>query len=483
MRKLHIVMVGVVASSCGGGSSTPDGGVDGGFDSTMNDTGADAAPPVDASNDAADGGPTCVMPDAASGTLDLGFSSGVKTIGSGRFFVRAATIDSAGTTYVLGSHTDCFDASAGYAFAIAHLDQSGNVDPNFPPRCLDFSAIDYGFAAAMLPANAPVVAGGSGNGATIGFGSVASVVVDGGANLAFNLTGQLLLPQSTGTPGPPGCPTTDTSTALSTINGIAVSTAGKIALVGSNTVNVCDPNDFAGAGTAGFVLQLNADGTVDSAFNAGQPVKDTTVAGFYGVAYDAAGNIVTVGESPVSSAGLPTSSSTASVRRYTGVGAADGTLEVSATGGMIGRSVVVRPDGSIMVGGSSSLTNFYGPLTVVRLTSALTLDATFNGGNPLVLPLTSDGYQQYSSLSVLCDGTVLAAGAYNSDSGTDPQDMALVKLTAAGAIDTSFGTSGLAIDVIAGAEIPVAVARDPSGRVIVVGRNATPQLVVARFNP
>jgi uncharacterized delta-60 repeat protein len=482
--------VSLLVQCVGDNTVNNDAGPDVSVDNTTPDVGADVHP--DAPGDASDGGPTCILPDAASGTLDLTFNNGTKAVG-GSFLSRAATIATDGSIYVIGSVASCTSTAGQFSFGILHVLQNGSIDPVFAPGnsplCLKFSPLDFGFAAAMLPGNNPLFGGSSGNGASSGFATLVSLTSDAGPNNGFNLNGQELLTAGAGTVVGSGCGNpqlSDTSPTLTTINSIAVSSTGKIAIVGSNAVNVCDPADFVPAGSAGFVLQLNSDGSPDSAFNSGNPLKDSTVAGFYGVTYDSAGNIVTVGQNAAYLAADASVVRTASVRRFTPSATADGSIEVSATGGMIGRSVIVTPDGHVMIGGSSNIQwpTYGGVLTVMRLTSALALDTGFNGGAPLTLaPLTLDAFVQYSSLAVLCNGAVLAAGTWTSDGGTQ-QDLALAKVTPTGALDTTFGTGGIAIDLVSGYQIPVGVAQDPTtGKVVVVGRDTVPHLVIARFNP
>jgi uncharacterized delta-60 repeat protein len=486
MRSRFVVLASpllAVLRCVGDDSTIPDASMDATADTTVMDT----SPPKDGPvGDGGDGGPTCILPDAASGTLDTTFATGLKAFGANHFDTRAATVDSQGTIYVFGSAAICADGGT-FGYAIAHILENGSIDPVFTqngnPLCLAPAPLNIGLTATMLPSNAPLFGGASGNGTTTGYGLLASYTGDASANTGFNLTGTLALPQAAGTTTGGGCGSatiSDTSNAFTTINALAVSSTGKIAVVGSNAVAACGINDFIPTGTAGFVLQLNSDGTTDGAFNSGTPLKDGTVTGYYGVAYDAAGNLVVVGQGFADAS----SSMTTSILRYTSTGGTDGSLQLSATGGIVGRSVTVLADGNIMVAGSSNLTagTYAGPLTIVRLTSGLALDTTFNGGAPLTVPMTFDAYTQYSSLAVLCNGEVLAAGTWHDDAGD--QNLGLARITTAGALDPTFGQGGVTNDPFTGAEIPVGVAQDPTtGKVVVIGRNTTPQLVIARFNP
>lgn len=487
-------------ADCVGDSSTTSDAVDSGAgtDAAQATDGtvfaSDSGGSVDAGTDTgADSGPLCVVPNKAlSGTVDNTFSTGTKVVGAGHFYARAATVDPLGGVYVVGSVIDNDAGGGAWDIAILHILQDGTVDPAFTPnanpRRFHYSLLDFGFAAATLPSGAPIFAGSSSNGTLLGNGTVLSVTDGGAYNAAFNpigaTPGYLPLPSGASTIVGSGCGTaiSDTSSTLTTINGIAAS-ADKIVVVGSNVVNVCDGNRYEPVGTKGFVMLLNKDGSTTGTFNGGSVLLDATVGGFFGVAFDANGNIVTVGQN-VADAGV---NRVASVRRFSPAGAASGTVDITATGGFIGRSIGVLPDGKIVVAGSTQLVDptFGGALIVVRLTSALAIDNTFNGGKPLVTSLGFDAYTQFGSLAILCDGTVLAAGTWTGDvASADPQDLGLAKILGTGVLDNSFGEGGIARSVINGAEIPVGATQDPTtGKVVVIGRDAVPNLVIARFNP
>jgi uncharacterized delta-60 repeat protein len=511
-RKLAVLLLPVMGAlvfalvdcvgdeSVGGGGSLPDGG---GAD-TSSGSMTDGTVPVVDSGGATDagsggdangeGGSSCKVPDPAlSGTLDTTFSTGTKVIGAGHFYARAATTDPSGGVYVVGSVPDNDAGGGDYDIAVLHIFQDGTVDPSFTsnanPLRYHYTHLDFGFGAATLPSGAPIFVGSSGNGASAGNGVVLSVVDSGAYNTAFNPTGAqpglLELPSATGTVVGAGCGNpalSDTSTTLTTINAIAAS-ADKIAIVGSNVVNVCSIQTFVAAGSSGFVMLLNKDGSINGTFNGGAVLQDSTVAGFYGVSFDAAGNVLAIGQN-IADAGA---NRTASVRRYTAAGAAMGSVDVTANGGMIGRSIGVLPDGKVVIAGATEIMDptFAGTLGVMRLTSALAVDSTFNGGKVLEVPLNFDAYLQYSSLAILCDGTVLAAGTWQGDAAApDPQDMGLAKILSSGALDLSFGEGGVTRSIINGAEIPVGAAQDPTtGKVVVIGRDTIPNLVIARFNP
>lgn len=101
-------------------------------------------------------------------------------------------------------------------------------------------------------------------------------------------------------------------------------------------------------------------------------------------------------------------------------------------------SVALQADGKIVVAGHSNYlwsANF----TLVRYTSAGVLDASFGSGGKVITPIgTSEAY--VSSVAIQSDGKIIAAGIYADDPNNF--DIALVRYTTTGALDTSFGTGG-----------------------------------------
>jgi uncharacterized delta-60 repeat protein len=143
-------------------------------------------------------------------------------------------------------------------------------------------------------------------------------------------------------------------------------------------------------------------------------------------------------------------------------------------------SVVVRPDGTINVGGilSSETADSNTVFGVIQVTPTGTLDTSFGKQGMATLPTTTAEKEPFINLSAMTldsSGGLIVAGEAAYPSGITTTIFA-AKFDASGTLDTSFGTDGVS-------EIPVAitytnessvdevtsVAIQPSGRIILTG--------------
>lgn len=123
----------------------------------------------------------------------------------------------------------------------------------------------------------------------------------------------------------------------------------------------------------------------------------------------------------------------------TSFGAGTGKVITSIGGGGWAESVAVQSDGKIVVAGISY--TYYSNLALVRYTSTGELDTTFGGGTGKVTtPLGSDGSGK--SVVVQNDGKIVVAGVYANYRPPNSY-LALVRFTSTGALDTSFGLDGI----------------------------------------
>jgi uncharacterized delta-60 repeat protein len=88
-----------------------------------------------------------------------------------------------------------------------------------------------------------------------------------------------------------------------------------------------------------------------------------------------------------------------------------------------GHSVAVQSDGRIVVAGVSYNASGNADIALVRYTSTGTLDTSFNGTGKVTTPIGS-GYST-SSVAVQSDGKIVVAGSYRNASGNS--DFALVR--------------------------------------------------------
>ncbi|MGE3774466.1 MAG: calcium-binding protein, partial [Gammaproteobacteria bacterium] len=126
---------------------------------------------------------------------------------------------------------------------------------------------------------------------------------------------------------------------------------------------------------------------------------------------------------------------------------ADGTLDTGFGGGDgivttpignvndVGRSVVVQPDGRIVVAGYSRVGS-NDEFALIRYNADGTLDTSFGGGDGIVTTPVGSSHGQGFSVTMQPDGMIVVAGITIGSSF----DFALVRYNADGTLDTSFGS-------------------------------------------
>ena len=240
---------------------------------------------------------------------------------------------------------------------------------------------------------------------------------------------------------------------------------------------------IVGVGTArgaGFferdwgLVRYEADGTLDTTFGSGGMVT-TDFGGDFdwanGLALQPDGKIVVVGvEGDDSGEGRDFA-----VARYN----ADGTLDTGfGSGGTVTtdidgtddiRSLLLQPDGRIVVAGQAS-----NDLALARYNPDGTLDTSFGRGGTVVDGI--EGHQSGDALFPQAGGKILVAG--NSEF-----DLLLARYNADGSLDTSFGRGGFLthdLGVDNGVYDGVAQA---DGKILVVGPMMPLDFALVRFHP
>ncbi|MBK8040216.1 MAG: choice-of-anchor D domain-containing protein [Verrucomicrobiaceae bacterium] len=207
---------------------------------------------------------------------------------------------------------------------------------------------------------------------------------------------------------------------------------GKILIAGAANNGTND--DF-------FALRLNADGTPDASFS-GDGEIIITIGSSTDYCLDAAlqpdGKIVLVGYS------YNGTNDDVAVVRLTTTGVLDTTFDTDGrlttaigTGTDRGYSVVVQPDGGIVVGGYAFMTN--NDFALVRYTPSGALDTTFDTDGKLTTTIGT-GAEQIWQLGLQSDGKIVAAGYANMPSVGD--EFALARYNTNGSLDTTFDTDG-----------------------------------------
>lgn len=212
-----------------------------------------------------------------------------------------------------------------------------------------------------------------------------------------------------------------------------------------------------------FIARVNADGTVDQAFNPGSGPNDAVMA----LALQPDGKIIIGGAFPAYN-GI--------AKKYLARLNADGSLDESFNTGTGPSSwvqnVIVLPDGKIMVAGYFESYNGTPASRIVRLNADGTVDATFSGvtGGPLGTYINRMVPQP--------DGKILIAGNFTAYNGQPIKYIA--RLNADGSLDSGF-------DPGTGADNPIyTVLLQPDGKIIVGGSfttyNGTGRNRIARLN-
>jgi uncharacterized delta-60 repeat protein len=170
---------------------------------------------------------------------------------------------------------------------------------------------------------------------------------------------------------------------------------------------------------------------------------------------------------------------------------ADGSLDTSFAGGagyetlssnlVLMPSVAVQANGHIIVAGGNDES-----IELDRLNPDGSFDSTFgSGGIVAVSPPPNTVYYDGEDVTIQPDGKIVTAGPYQNTT-TGAQDFFVARFNSAdGALDTSFGTGGVAT-VASGSSISastVSLALEPDGRIVVAGSllTSTGGFALARF--
>jgi uncharacterized delta-60 repeat protein len=360
----------------------------------------------------------------------------------------------------------------GGAFAAAKLRPDGSLDPAFgaggvatvafPPATIPGvpdPLTDSRVSAVAVHPDGRIVLAGRAPANQIG---VARLNADGTPDPSFGTNGSLTLQFGQ----------------ISDANAVAVQQDGRIVLAGA-VFN-------GGEGSYDFLaVRLNPNGALDPTFSGDglQTVAfdlgtlKTDVA--RGVAVQPDGRIVLVGEAQLSLVDLSVSlERDFALVRLNPDGSpdptfdGDGRLTFSHKQSDTAAAVALRPDGRVVVGGTTGSSFFLHGLggasfdfAVLRFNADGSLDPTFGAGGLAVIPLedpspTTPGFvNRLNALAVQSTGKVVVAGFNNGL-------MAAARLNPDGTPDGTFGAGGLARPLAGEAQ---AVLAAPLGRIVLAG--------------
>ncbi len=227
-----------------------------------------------------------------------------------------------------------------------------------------------------------------------------------------------------------------------------------------------------------LLFRLMADGSVDTDFSA----PDDTLSGdrIRALRVDGANRPLMAGSLFIPTIPGGSSGNTrAGIARFTTSGAWDpsfgdtGRVNLHDTGFLRMDDLVIDGSGRIVAVGLTTSNRGFG---IVRLTATGALDSTFNSNGLLFVSSggISNGSDNYAQ-AVAIDGAgrIVAAGASGGQG-------AIIRVTAAGSLDSDFAGNGVLMLGSLLTEI-VAIALDGSGRILVAGNNAQGDGVVARL--
>ena len=415
------------------------------------------------------GGTTPTAPGATPSGLDTTFggTGRVTTPGSGEG--RAVLIQPDGGIVTVGPREA--GTTFRFEFGATRHDAAGQLDPSFGTGGVASTSLggndDKAFDAALMPDGGFVAVGQADPAglANIDFG-VVRYTADGHPDPGFNGT---------------GVETTDITGRDDAARAVAVQPDGKIIAAGTASTSLIN-FDFA-------LVRYNPDGTLDKSFDGDGIV--TTELGANGDGADAMalqpdGKIVVAGVTDENVA----------LARYLPDGKLDPTFNGSGTvvsnvGTFVPTGVAITPGGTILVSGTRDF-GHGNDVIVASFASNGELDTGFGQGGVAHADLS--GQDDFGNGLVLDPhGNIVVVGTSGEPcssptcSATSPTpggpDMALVRFSPDGTLDTSFANHGiLTADFQGHDDQGNDVAIDPQGRIIAAG-TSNGQFALVRANP
>ena len=194
-------------------------------------------------------------------------------------------------------------------------------------------------------------------------------------------------------------------------------------------------SQYNGVNVPGRIIRLNVDGSVDNTFNNGGTGANSHVRS---VVLQSDGQVLIGGSfSQYNGVNVPNR-----IIRLNADGSIDNTFNNGGTGANSHvRSVVLQPDGKILIGGEFSQYNgVNAPFGIIRLNADGSIDNTFNNGG-----IGTDN--TVHSIAIQSDGKLLIGGDFMQYNGVDVPDR-LIRLNADGSIDNTFNNGGTGVDVL-----------------------------------
>ncbi len=366
-----------------------------------------------------------------SGALDTGFVPGTGANGT----VITLTQRSDGKVFLGGS----FDTYGGLdADHLVLLNANGTTDLSFNAGMTLSSNVT---SIAFQSDGKLIVGGAFANWTSMSRRGLLRLEANGGFDNAYNI--------GTGAKGG--------------VRAIALQPDGKILIGGT----------FRGfnGGEANTLARLTANGALDGSFSAGSGTDGTS----YRIAVQPDGKILVAGAFSHCN-GI----TTGKLFRLNGNGSLDGSFALDTVQTGFIRTVVLQPDGKILIGGGFSTYHGASRNDIARLNTDGTLDATFDPGTGTG-PAISE--VQLFAIALQPDGKMVIGGHFSNYNGTTTGHIA--RLNANGSLDPTFDVgTGVAHQSVTPYVRDLAL--QPDGKVVLVGLftsfNGMQWHVLARVN-
>lgn len=234
------------------------------------------------------------------------------------------------------------------------------------------------------------------------------------------------------------------------------------------------------------LLRYNTDGSIDSSFAVNGIATNSFDSlylqrpGFMVLRPD--GKIVQVGYGAHNNGSLDVL-----LIRYNSDGSLDSTFDndgkllmVTDSVSEAGVAIALQNDGKMVVGGGIYLTGPFFDLMLMRLNSDGSIDSSFNSVGFLNVPFNMDAFGR--SMVIQPDGKIILAGFL--DNGND-FDFTMTRANSDGSIDSTFDGDGIIPVIVAGTESAVInVGLQQDGKILLAGpkQNSTSDFFIERFN-
>ncbi len=399
--------------------------------------------------------------------LTFGTGGIVTTQTSGGTVVNALAIQPADQKIVLGGYNYVDGSGVNYPFCLVRYNTDGSLDSTFGSGGVVTTAVNKNHGdsidSLLIQPNGQIVAGGydwnDKNGTSQVIFAVARYNTNGSLDSSFGSGGTVTT----------SFPASDGSAQIGTV---LLRSNGEILAVGSAVASSTDPSVALALYTASGTLDttFGKKGTVvDSSLNSTVSTPNsqggtTTVYKYFGpsgAALESDNSILVAGTyvtQTVVTTGSGSRSSTTvqdmAMLHYLANGARD---QAFGTGGIAispitpagvttseagGASVLVQPNGAIVVGGTATGANGYSDMVVARYNANGTPDTTFAGGAGYAV-VDLGAASSISSTALQPNGQIVAAGRLAVGAPV-PYEFATTRVNSDGSLDTTFGTNGAA---------------------------------------